>query len=313
MVVSPNGRMPTRGRTVAELMATGGRSFSFEFFPPKDDAGEASLFQTIRELEALHPTFVSVTYGAGGTTRDRTVRITERIASETTMTPVAHLTCVGHSRDELRTIVGRYADAGVRNVLALRGDPVGGVGRPWSPHPEGLDHADELVSLVRSLGSFCVGVAAFPEGHPEAADLVSDARVLAAKAEAGAEYAVTQLFFRADDYVGLVERAQGLGCEIPIVPGIMPITSLGQIARFAELSGTSVPDDVVARLDGLGGADVRAVGIELATRLCDELLDRGAPGLHFYTLNRSSATREIFEGLAVALSSGSAGSSGSSG
>jgi methylenetetrahydrofolate reductase (NADPH) len=308
MVVGPNPRMPTRGRTVAELMASGGRSFSFEFFPPKDDAGEASLFQTIRELEALHPTFVSVTYGAGGTTRDRTVRITERIASETTMTPVAHLTCVGHSRDELRTIVGRYADAGVRNVLALRGDPAGGVGRPWTPHPEGLDHAAELVRLVRRLGSFCVGVAAFPEGHPEAADLDADARVLAAKAEAGAEYAVTQLFFRADDYVDLVERAQALGCRIPIVPGIMPITSLGQIARFAELSGTSVPDDVVARLDGLGAAaDVRAAGIELATRLCDELLDRGAPGLHFYTLNRSSATREIFAGLAVTVSSGSSG------
>jgi methylenetetrahydrofolate reductase (NADPH) len=308
MVVGPNTRMPTRGHTVAELMAGGRRSFSFEFFPPKDDAGEASLFQTIRELEALHPTFVSVTYGAGGTTRDRTVRVTERIASETTMTPVAHLTCVGHSRDELRTIVGRYADAGVRNVLALRGDPAGGVGRPWTPHPEGLDHADELVRLVRRLGRFCVGVAAFPEGHPEAADLDADARVLAAKAEAGAEYAITQLFFSAEDYVGLVERAQALGCEIPIVPGIMPITSLGQIARFAELSGTSVPDDVVARLGGLSApADVRAAGIELATRLCDELLDHGAPGLHFYTLNRSSATREIFAGLAATVSFGSSG------
>jgi methylenetetrahydrofolate reductase (NADPH) len=311
MVVVPNTRLPTRGRTVADLMAGGGRSFSFEFFPPKDDAGEASLFQTIRELEALHPTFVSVTYGAGGTTRDRTVRVTEKIASETTMTPVAHLTCVGHSQDELRTIVGRYADAGVRNVLALRGDPADGVGSPWTPHPDGLDHAVELVRLVRHLGSFCVGVAAFPEGHPEAAGLDADARVLAAKAAAGAEYAITQLFFRADDYVGLVERAQALGCEIPIVPGIMPITSLGQIARFAELSGTSVPDDVVAGLDGLSApADVRAAGIELATRLCDELLDRGAPGLHFYTLNRSSATREIFAGLAVAVSSGSSGLSG---
>jgi methylenetetrahydrofolate reductase (NADPH) len=297
--------MPTRGHTVAELMAGGERSFSFEFFPPKDDVGEAALFQTIRELEALHPTFVSVTYGAGGSTRDRTVRVTERIASETTMTPVAHLTCVGHSRDELRTIVGRYADAGVRNVLALRGDPAGGVGTPWTRHPEGLDHAGELVRMVRQLGSFCVGVAAFPEGHPEAADRDADARVLAAKAEAGAEYAITQLFFRADDYVGLVERAQALGCAMPIVPGIMPITSLGQIGRFAELSGTSVPDDVVARLDRLtAAADIRAEGIELATRLCDELLDRGAPGLHFYTLNRSNATREIFANLAVTSPSG---------
>jgi methylenetetrahydrofolate reductase (NADPH) len=300
MANAPNARISTRARTVAELMATGGRSYSFEFFPPKDDAGEAALFQTIRELESLHPTFVSVTYGAGGGTRDRTIRVTERIASETTMTPVAHLTCVGHSQDELRTIVGRYADAGVRNVLALRGDPVGGVGRPWTPHPEGLDHAVQLVGLVRRLGSFCVGVAAFPEGHPEAADRDADARVLAEKAAAGAEFAITQLFFRADDYLGLVDRVERLGCSIPIVPGIMPITSLGQIARLAELSGTSVPDEVVTALDGLADpADVRAAGVDLATRLCDELLERGAPGLHFYTLNRSSATRTIFANLAV--------------
>jgi methylenetetrahydrofolate reductase (NADPH) len=292
--------MPTRRHTVAELMAGGGRSFSFEFFPPRDDAGEAILFQTIRELEGLRPTFVSVTYGAGGTTRDRTVRITERIASETTLTPVAHLTCVGHSRDELRTIVGRYADAGVRNVLALRGDPLGGVGRPWQSHPDGFDRAVDLVRLVRRLGSFCVGVAAFPEGHPEAASLDADAQALAAKAAAGAEFAITQLFFRASDYVRLLERVRALGCDIPIVPGIMPITSLTQIARFAELSGTSVPAEVVAALDGLNDpADVRAAGVRLATALCDELLGQGAPGLHFYTLNRSTATREIFANLAV--------------
>jgi methylenetetrahydrofolate reductase (NADPH) len=301
MVVSPHNRMPAGARAVAELLAGGARSFSFEFFPPKDDVGEAQLWQTVRELESLHPTFVSVTYGAGGSTRDRTIRITERIASETTLTPVAHLTCVGHSQDEMRTIVGRYADAGVRNVLALRGDPPGGVGQPWTPHPEGFQHAVELVGLVRRLGAFCVGVAAFPEGHPEAADLDADARALVAKAEAGAEFAVTQLFFRADDYLSLVDRVRALGCEIPIIPGIMPITSLTQIARFAELSGASVPPEVVGELDGLSDpADVRAAGVRLATRLCDELLSRGAPGLHFYTLNRSKATREIFASLAVA-------------
>jgi methylenetetrahydrofolate reductase (NADPH) len=307
MVVAPRIQTLARGRTVADLMARGERSFSFEFFPPKDDAGEAGLFQTVRELESLRPTFVSVTYGAGGTTRDRTVRITERIASETTMTPVAHLTCVGHSRDELRSVVGRYADAGVRNVLALRGDPAGGVGRPWTPHADGLDHADELVRLVRDLGAFCVGVAAFPEGHPEAPDLEADARVLAAKADAGAEFAITQLFFRADDYAGLVERAARVGCDIPIVPGIMPITSLGQLARFAELSGAAVPDEVVAAFAGLSDpADVRARGVELATRLCDDLLGIGAPGLHFYTLNRSRATREIFANLSGSVASASA-------
>jgi methylenetetrahydrofolate reductase (NADPH) len=289
---------PDRPATIADLMERGDFSFSFEFFPPKDDEGEAQLWQTIRELEPLHPTFVSVTYGAGGTTRDRTVRITERIASETTLTPVAHLTCVGHSRDELRCIVGRYADAGVRNVLALRGDPQGGVGEPWVPHPDGLDHADELVELVTSLGDFCVGVAAFPEKHFEAPDADFDARVLVAKAAAGATFAITQLFFRADDYLALVRRVRDLGCDIPIIPGIMPITRLSQIQRFAELSGTTVPPDVVAAFDGLTDpADVRRTGVRLATELCDALLAGGAPGLHFYTLNRSSATRAIFAGL----------------
>jgi methylenetetrahydrofolate reductase (NADPH) len=300
MVAHPQARLRGRARSVAELLEAGGRTFSFEFFPPRDDAGEAQLWQAIRELEGLRPTFVSVTYGAGGSTRDRTVRITERIASETTLTPVAHLTCVGHSQDELRRIVGRYADAGVRNVLALRGDPPGGVGQPWTPHPEGLEHAADLVSLVRRLGSFCVGVAAFPEGHPEAIDVDADARFLAAKADAGAEFAITQLFFRAGDYFGLVDRVRALGCSIPIIPGIMPITSLPQIARFAELSGTSVPVEVRAALNGLtDAAEVRAAGIDIATRLCDELLGGGAPGLHFYTLNRSKATREIFANLAV--------------
>ncbi|MBA2444201.1 MAG: methylenetetrahydrofolate reductase, partial [Nocardioidaceae bacterium] len=222
-----------------ELIAGGGHSYSFEFFPPKDDEGEARLWQAIRELEALQPTFVSVTYGAGGSTRDRTVRITERIASETTLTPVAHLTCVGHTRDELRSIIGRYADAGVRNVLALRGDPEGGPGQPWTTTSEGLDYGVELVELVRELGDFCVGVAAFPEGHPEAADLDADAKVLVAKGKAGADFAITQLFFQADDYFQLVERVRALGSAIPIIPGIMPITSVAQIARFAELSGTA--------------------------------------------------------------------------
>lgn len=291
---------PDRPATIAALMARGEPSFSFEFFPPKDDEGETRLWRTIRELEPLHPTFVSVTYGAGGTTRDRTVRITERIASETTLTPVAHLTCVGHSRAELRCIVGRYADAGVRNVLALRGDPQGGVGRPWVAHPDGLDHAVELVDLVRSLGDFCVGVAAFPEKHVEAPDVDVDAQVLVSKAEAGASFAITQLFFRVEDYVALVRRVRDLGCDLPIIPGIMPITRLTQIERFAELSGTTVPPEVVAAFDGVTEpAEVRRTGVRLATELCDDLLDNGAPGLHFYTLNRSSATRAIFAGLRV--------------
>jgi methylenetetrahydrofolate reductase (NADPH) len=281
-----------------EAMAAHTPSYSFEFFPPKDDEGETRLWQAIRELEPLGPTFVSVTYGAGGSTRDRTIRITERIASETTLTPVAHLTCVGHSRRELRAVVGSYADAGVRNILALRGDPPGGLGQPWKPHPDGLDHAVELVALVRDLGDFSVGVAAFPGGHPEAVDLDADAGVLVAKAAAGADYAITQLFFEAEPFLALVRRVRGLGCDMPIIPGIMPITSLSQVQRLAELSGTSVPTPIVDRFRGLDDPhDVRATGVELATALCRELIDSGVPGLHFYTLNRSKATREIFAAL----------------
>jgi len=281
-----------------EEMAAHTPSYSFEFFPPKDDEGETRLWQAIRELEPLGPTFVSVTYGAGGSTRDRTIRITERIASETTLTPVAHLTCVGHSRRELRAVVGSYADAGVRNILALRGDPPGGLGQPWKPHPDGLDHAVELVALVRDLGDFSVGVAAFPGGHPEAVDLDADASVLVAKAAAGADYAITQLFFEAEPFLALVRRVRGLGCDMPIIPGIMPITSLSQVQRLAELSGTSVPTPIVDRFRGLDDPhDVRATGVELATALCRELIDSGVPGLHFYTLNRSKATREIFAAL----------------
>jgi methylenetetrahydrofolate reductase (NADPH) len=287
---------------VRDLLHSGQPSFSFEFFPPRDEEGTARLWQAIRELEPLRPTFVSVTYGAGGSTRDRTVNVTERIARETTLTPVGHLTCVGHSRAELRGVVGRYADAGVRNMLALRGDPPGGPGTPWTRHPEGLDHADEVVGLVRGLGDFCVGVAAFPHGHPEAADLESDAAVLVAKAAAGADFAITQLFFDLEDYLGLVSRVRRLGCALPIIPGIMPITTLSQIQRFAELSQIDVPARIVEELSALDDpARVRARGIGLASELCAGLLAAGAPGLHFYTLNRSTATREIFLSLPVSV------------
>ena len=285
--------------SLREALASGRQSFSFEFFPPKDDAGERQLWQTIRELEALSPTFVSVTYGAGGwTTRDRTLRVVERIASDTTLEAVAHLTCVGHTRDQLRKIIGDLAASGVRNVLALRGDPPGGPGDTWVRHPEGLDYAVELVEMVRELGDFTVGVAAFPQVHPEAADADADARILAAKAEAGASFAVTQLFFDAEDYFALVQRASTYGCTIPVLPGIMPITNLKQVTRFAELSRRPVPEWVVSRIAAYDdAASVRAVGIEIATELCDRLLAEGAPGLHYYTLNKSTATRQIHADL----------------
>jgi methylenetetrahydrofolate reductase (NADPH) len=284
---------------IPELFGSGQRSFSFEFFPPKDAEGEALLWRTLRELEPLQPTFVSVTYGAGGTTRDRTIAITERIAKQTSMTPMAHLTCVGHTEDELRGVIGSLAAAGVRNVLALRGDPPGGPSVPWTPTENGFTYAEELVRLTRSLGDFAVGVAAFPAGHRASTGFEQDTQVLLAKQEAGAEFAITDMFFRAADYFGLVERSAAIGVTIPIIPGIMPITNLGQIQRMAELSGNDVPAEIVARVSRFEGdnAAVRAEGIAIATELCDVLLDGDAPGLHFYTLNRSKATREIFQGL----------------
>ncbi len=291
--------LPGSTPTIRELLATGDRSFSFEFFPPKTPEAEEVLWRSIREIEKLRPSFVSITYGAGGTTRDGTIRVTGRVAQDTSLTPLGHLTAVAHSRDELRSVIGAYAGAGIRNVLALRGDPPGGPRQPWVAHPEGLDHAIELVELVRTLGDFCVGVAAFPDKHPEAADLDFDARVLAEKAKAGADYAITQMFFGADDYFKLVERASALGCDIPILPGIMPVTNIKQIHRMAELTGMALPVAVTDRLHAVeeDPAAVRAVGIEIASELCDELLSGGAPGIHFITLNRSTATRQVYLNL----------------
>ncbi|GAB3859617.1 methylenetetrahydrofolate reductase [NAD(P)H] [Nocardioides maradonensis] len=290
-----------RGRSLGELIKSGERSFSFEFFPPKDEAGETQLWDAIRALEPYRPTFVSVTYGAGGSTRDKTVTITGRIASETSLTPMAHLTCVGHTREELQGILDAYAAAGVFHVMALRGDPQAGPRAEWTPTEGGLNYAVELVELARSRGEFRVGVAAFPEGHPSAESLDKDADVLVAKARAGAEFAVTQMFFRAQDYFDLVERVRARGVDMPILPGIMPILNLGAIQRQGELIGTSVPDDVIRAITAAGDdpVQVRAAGIELAAQLCDDLLAGGAPGLHFYTLNRSKATLEIFEKLQI--------------
>lgn len=292
---------PDRSRGIDDLLREGGRSFSFEFFPPKDAEGEEQLWRAIRALEPYRPTFVSVTYGAGGSTRDTTVRLTGRIAAETSLTPMAHLTCVGHTRGELEAILDAYAEAGVHNVLALRGDPAEGPRAPWTATPGGLNYATELVELARARHDFCVGVAAFPEGHPQAGSLDEDADVLVAKARAGAAFAVTQMFFSADDYFALVERVRARGVDIPILPGIMPILNLGAIRRQGELIGCEVPESVVRRISAHDGdpAALRAEGIALAAELCEELLAGGAPGLHFYTLNRSRATLEIFAALNV--------------
>ncbi|GMA19444.1 methylenetetrahydrofolate reductase [Arsenicicoccus piscis] len=255
----------------------------------------------MQRLERLSPSFVSVTYGAGGSTRDRTVRITERIARETTLTPMAHLTCVGSSRAELVDVIAQYAAAGIRNVMALRGDPAGGLGTPWTAHPDGLDHADQLVRLVHEQGDFTVGVAAFPDKHPESASLDHDADVLVAKAEAGAAFAVTQMVFDVDNYLRLRDLVAARGCDLPIVPGLMPVTNVRQLTRMADLSGGALPDAVVSRLRAVEDdpVAVREEGVRIATEHAQRLMDEGAPGLHFYTMNRSTATVEVFSALGL--------------
>lgn len=286
---------------MSQLIASGTTSWSFEFFPPKGPADVTILWESIRRLERLHPTFVSVTYGAGGSTSKATVAVTERIAAETTITPLAHLTAVGHSVAEIRHLIGSYAGVGVRNVLALRGDPPGDPRGEWAAHPEGLRYASELVSLIRELGDFCVGVAAFPDKHPRARDLEHDADILAAKAHAGAEFAITQMFFDPSSYFALRDRLAVRGVTIPLLAGVMPITNVGQVERFAALSGTDFPAALAARLHAVADdpAAVRAIGLDVATDLCAQLLDGGAPGIHLITLNRSKSSSIIFERLAV--------------
>lgn len=304
--------VPEPHASVVERIAAGGGgrpTFSVEFSPPRDEAGEAQLWRTVRVLEQLNPAFVSMTYGAGGSTRDRTVRITGQLAGETTLLPVAHLTAVSHSVAELRSVIGAYAAVGIRNVLALRGDPPGDPLGQWHQHPEGLAYAEDLVRLVRSLGDFTVGVAAFPEGHHRSPDREHDAQHFVDKLRAGADYAITQMFFRAEDYLRLRDRVAVIDPEQgrkPIVPGIMPITSLRSVTRMAELSGKAVPPEVIERLERAAGTGptedkdaVREEGVQVATELSSQLIAEGVPCLHFYTLNFSRATIEVLTRLGM--------------
>src|SRR5580693_475799 len=267
--------------SIAEVLRTG-RSFSFEFSPPKTEKAEQQFWKAIRQLESLKPTFVSVTYGAGGSTRETTVAITGAIAEQTSLDPVAHLTAVDHSVQELRHVIGSYAGVGVRNMLALRGDPPGDPNAEWVRHPDGLAHAVQLVELLKASGDFCVGVA---------------------------EFAITQIFFYAEDYLRMRDRVSALGCDVPIIAGIMPATSPRILDRMVEFSGCKVPvgllDQLRAATDRGDQAAAREIGVGHASALCERLLAEGVPGLHFCTLNNARATIELYSSLGLATLSGS--------
>lgn len=308
---------------IADLLAAG-PTFSFEFFPPRTPEAEKALEQALAELEPLRPSFVSVTYGAGGSTRERTHDIVLRINKETSMTAMAHLTCAGHTRAELTDIVTGYAAEGLENILALAGDPPAGTNGPVAanvapgaantapgsgtaaadlspPTPDDFRYATELVELVRSLGDFCVGVAAHPELHPRSnGDRQADRDHLAVKL-CHADFAITQFFFEPEPYLRMVEELADRGATTPVIPGIMPVTNVSQIERFAQMSGCALPGALADRLHAVAEQpeEVRRIGVEFATQLCQDLLDAGVPGLHFYTLNRSTATREIHANLGL--------------
>ena len=281
---------------IGELLAAG-RTFSFEFFPPKTDAAQLTLGRTIAELEPLGPSFVSVTYGAGGSTRQRTREVVTWVRKETAITPMAHLTCQGHTRDEITTILADYRAAGIENILALGGDAPAD---PAEARPSDYVYASDLVDDVDKENSFSIGVAAHPELHPRSASREDDRKHLAAKLQR-ADFAITQFFFEASHYAALVEDLAALECYKPVLPGIMPVTNLASIQRMAALSGSAVPAWLVERLERVGDhpEEVRKVGVEAATELCADLLELGVPGLHFYTLNRSNATREIYSNLGL--------------
>jgi len=275
--------------------------FSFEFFPPKTDEGVRQLFGTVEALRPLAPSFVSVTYGAGGSTRARTVELVKRLKRETEVEAVAHVTCVGASRDEIAAVLDEVAAAGVQNVLALRGDPPKGE-QVFTPHPEGFRYASELVAFIRSQAGrwgFCVGAAAYPEGHVETRDLALDLAHTREKVDAGVDFLVTQIFFENGHYWRFVERARAAGIRVPILPGVMPMTNVEQIERFTAMCGAEIPPKLRAAMQVRRDDPDAALqlGVAYASLQCTDLLRRGAPGIHFYTLNRSPSSRAILAAL----------------
>ncbi len=277
-------------------------TFSVELFPPKDAEGEARLWSAVESLRTLALDFVSVTYGAGGSTRDRTIRIAEEFTTKTGLSTVAHLTCVGSTKDELTEILRHYKSAGITRILALRGDPVGGPRAPWVTTPGGFDHADQLVDLAMSEGGIEVGVAAFPDGHPASnGDFARDIDTLIRKEERGATFATTQFFFESSSYERMIDALAARGSTLPVIAGILPITNGKGLTRMAELSGTPIPEEIRLRVSELGedAAGIRSYGIELATELAEKLLALKVPGLHFYTMNNASSMTEIAKNLGL--------------
>jgi methylenetetrahydrofolate reductase (NADPH) len=277
--------------------------FSFEFFPPQTDEAVEALLETVKRLRILNPAFVSVTYGAGGATRTRTLAVAQRIKSELGIEVLAHLTCVGATQAEIHDVLRRLADAGIENIMALRGDPPKGQ-TDFLPTPGGFRYAAELIGMISREFDFDVGAAAYPEKHPEAADLATDVAHLAAKVRAGATFLVTQLFFDNEAYFSFVERARAAGIGVPIVPGIMPITNYEQIARMTKMCGATIPQRLLAELEARADEPqaITDLGVAFTTLQCADLLARGAPGIHFYTLNRSPATRAVVSALIAARS-----------
>jgi len=283
---------------IADLYARRRPVVSFEFFPPKTDAGYRSLYETIADLKRLDPGFVSVTWGAGGSTRRKTVELVTQIQNELGLTAMAHMTCVGAAREELAETLARLAHDGIENVLALRGDPPKDQ-TSFTPAPGGLAHASELTAFIRERFPLCIGGACYPETHPEAESADADLAHLVEKVRAGAEFLITQLFFDPAHYFAFVERARAAGITVPIVPGIMPVVSAANARRMAQLCGSHIPDALEAELARAGDDEAATVevGVAWATRQCRALLEGGAPGLHFYTLNRSPAARRVHEAL----------------